>query len=253
MNNNYNQANELIIKKMYTLVEMYKNGKLGGEFMPEDTNPHLDLSSKENFSFFTLPMALNYQRNSYKLWESACLTYNDPDTRDIFDPNEVIYMSIDTLHDKLLKYSVALQPNKQPLIWLRLCETFSTNYNGDIRLFFKSHNYTVSGIKQYMLNNKKNFPYLSGEKIMNYWLYVMSNYTSLKLSDRENISIAPDTHVLKASVKLGVIDQSDLTRSDIRAYVSKRWESLCKLANLLPIDLHTPLWLWSRNNFQCEI
>ena len=26
-------------------------------------------SSIENYNFFTLPMALNYQRNSYKLWE----------------------------------------------------------------------------------------------------------------------------------------------------------------------------------------
>lgn len=221
--------------------------------MPEDANPHLDISSKENFLFFTLPMALNYQRNSYKLWESACQSYNDIETRDIFDPNKVICMPIDTLRDKLLKYNVALQPNKQPLIWLRLCETFSNSFFGDVRLFFSSNDYRVYEIKQYMINNKKSFPYLSGEKIMNYWLYVMSNYTSSKFSDRENISIAPDTHVLQSSVKLGIIKQSDLKRNDIREHTSKCWKSLCEHTDFLPIDLHTPLWLWSRNNFQCEL
>lgn len=50
---------------------MWKEGKPGGEFMPEDSNPHLSKASNENFLYFTLPMVLNYQRNSYKLWESA--------------------------------------------------------------------------------------------------------------------------------------------------------------------------------------
>lgn len=253
MNSNNNQPNEYLIKKLYTLIEKYKSGELGGEFMPEDSNPHLEMSSKENYLFFTLPMALNYQRNSYKLWESACQSYNDIETRDIFDPNKVISMPIETLRDKLLKYNVALQPNKQPLIWLRLCETFSNNYSGDVRLLFSSNDYRVHKIKQHMIDNKKNFPYLSGEKIMNYWLYVMNNYTSLKLLDRENISIAPDTHVLQASIKLGIIEQTDLKRNDIREYTSNCWKCLCEYTDLLPIDLHTPLWLWSRNNFQCKL
>ena len=46
---------------------MWKEGKPGGEFMPEDSNPHLSKASNENFLYFTLPMVLNYQRNSYKL------------------------------------------------------------------------------------------------------------------------------------------------------------------------------------------
>lgn len=38
--------------------------------MPEDENPALDKSSKENYLYFTLPMALNDQRNSYMLWNA---------------------------------------------------------------------------------------------------------------------------------------------------------------------------------------
>ena len=60
-----------ILSKIDTLIEMYKNGRLGGEIMPEDKNPNLEKSSLENYLYFTLPMALNYQRNSYILWDNA--------------------------------------------------------------------------------------------------------------------------------------------------------------------------------------
>lgn len=56
---------------------MYHQGELGGEIMPEDANPKLKKSSLKNYLYFTLPMALNYQRNSYTLWESALKTYQD--------------------------------------------------------------------------------------------------------------------------------------------------------------------------------
>ena len=68
---------EEIIKNVDKLINMHKKGLLGGEKMPEDANPNLDKNSLENYIYFTLPMALNYQRNSYKLWESALNTYND--------------------------------------------------------------------------------------------------------------------------------------------------------------------------------
>ena len=65
-----------IIDRVDKLIKMYKNGELGGEVMPEDSNPHFEKSSLENYLYFTLPMALNYQRNSYTLWESALKTYS---------------------------------------------------------------------------------------------------------------------------------------------------------------------------------
>lgn len=50
-----------LIDKIERLMIMYKKGELGGEVMPEDANPHFQKSSLENYLYFTLPMALNYQ------------------------------------------------------------------------------------------------------------------------------------------------------------------------------------------------
>lgn len=108
-------------------------------------------------------------------------------------------------------------------------------------------------IKEYIVGNKKKFPYLSGPKILNYWLYVMTQYTAIDLAGREYITVAPDTHVIQASIKLGLIKDEDKSRADIREYVSTLWEEVFYDTEYCPIDVHTPLWLWSRNGFAAQI
>lgn len=101
--------NDNILKTVDKLILMYKRGELGGEVMPEDANPQFEKSSNENYLYFTLPMALNYQRNSYTLWESALETYNDETTRFVFDPKLCLEKSFEEVQYTLTKYKVALQ------------------------------------------------------------------------------------------------------------------------------------------------
>ena len=244
---------EFDIKKVYALLDAYKSGRLGGEKMPEDENPGLDKKSKENYLYFTLPMALNYQRNSYTLWECANKTYHDVETSDVYDINAVVNMDELQLREKLLKYKVALQPNKQSIIWRTLCETIENDFAGDIRKLFCDNDYSVQKIKLYIAKNKKKFPYLGGNKICNYWLYVMEQYTDVKFIDRENITVAPDTHVIQASERLVVISSEETGQSGIQEIVASRWQEILKGTDLVPIDVHTPMWLWSRGKFEVEI
>lgn len=240
-----------ILKYVYKLKEMHLKGVLGGEEMPEDQNPGLDLCCSDNYHYFTLPMALNYQRNSYVLWASAKKTYEDSDTNKVFQPVSVIKMSDDELRTLLTKYKVALQPNKQTEVWKRICETVCELYEGDIRNLFKiskEHIPTILELVQKLY--KPRFPYLSGQKICNYWLYVMSNYTDVCLTGKEALNIAPDTHVVQATIKLGIIDQNDAGRPDIQTIVSDSWKLILEGTGIFPIDIHTPLWLWSRSGFK---
>ncbi len=242
-----------IFEKTKRLVDAYKQELLGGEKMPEHENPHLELSSNQNYMYFTLPMALNYQRNSYVLWECANRMYTDKDARKVFDSAEVCKMTNEQLKDYLVKYKVALQPNKQPLIWKKICETIEEKFNGDIRKLFEVNDYSVKKIKEYIQNNKKDFPYLGGNKICNYWLYVLEQYTDIEFIDRENITVAPDTHVVQASQKLGVITAEELKLSNVQIILAERWADILSDTELKPIDVHTPMWLWSRGKFKVEI
>jgi hypothetical protein len=91
---------------------------------------------------------------------------------------------------------------------------------------------------------KKNFPYISGPKMANYWLYILSQYTDSKFNNMQEISIIPNTHVLQCSVKLGLSDDSmsPLQVADI-------WKELLKDGKITPVEMHPVLWNWSRNNF----
>ena len=112
---------------------------------------------------------------------------------------------------------------------------------------------SLKTIKKYIEENKRDFPYLGGNKICNYWLYIMEKYTDVSFTDRENITVAPDTHVIQASARLGIISPEEIKSSDVQLIVAERWKELLEGTEWVPIDIHTPMWLWSRGKFQIEL
>ncbi len=62
---------------------------------------------------------------------------------------------------------------------------------------------------------KKNFPYLSGTKICNYWLYVIWQYTDREYKNIEYLTVAPDIHVIKASDHLELITELEFSSSNV--------------------------------------
>ncbi len=71
--------------------------------------------------------------------------------------------------------------------------------------------------------------------------------------NRENITVAPDTHVIQASVKLGVITNPESSLPNVQEIVTARWKELLQETEHVPIDIHTPMWLWSRGKFRLEL
>ena len=111
--------------------------------MPEDEHPIFEDNQKGlRLAYFTLPMALNYQRNSYTLRESALQTYLDPQTRDVFDVKLCADMNEEALRHKLMKYKVALQPNKHIGTWKTIATTIAEQW-GSIAHMFEALDYDV--------------------------------------------------------------------------------------------------------------
>ena len=242
-----------IMNRALRLLRCYERGELGGERMPEDANPGLQVGSLENTLFFTLPMALNYQRSAYALWEAASAAWEDDSVREVFFPGCAVQMSTEELRQKLLRHRLALQPNRHPAIWRRLCEPFMEDFDGDVRLLFSECGNSVEAVRKYFADNKKRLPYLGGEKILNYWLYVMEQRGGICFADRERITVAPDTHVIQSSIRLGLISAEEAEKSDVRALTAERWNWLLSESEHVPIDFHTPMWLWSRSGFRVKI
>lgn len=57
------------LKNVNLLIQTHSEGHLGGEVMPEDVLLGI-VPVEELMNVLTLGMSLNYQRNSYSLWNS---------------------------------------------------------------------------------------------------------------------------------------------------------------------------------------
>jgi len=244
---------EQIIQNCRILLKAYKEGKLGYTKMPEDSNPKFSDEDKEiRLTYFTLPMALNYQRDSYKLWESVLKTFRDNETKIIFNVKNSANLDEEKLREHLMKYKIALQPNKHIATWQKISKTISENW-GSISNLLEFSDYDFLKLKEIIQDKfKKGFPYLSGPKIFNYWSFILQEYGKVKLKNSEFIEIAPDTHITKCSVILGAINKEE-SENLTKDKISERWREILKETEINPIDMHPPLWFWSRNNFQFKL
>lgn len=249
----FSMERKKIIQQCYELIAAYKNGLLGECIMPEESAPAFSVDQQEcRLAYFTLPMALNYQRDSYKLWEAALKAYSDIITRDIFNVAMVAAMPRELLQEKLLKYKVALQPNKHVNTWLQICHTIHTQW-GSLEKMLASCDSDFLQLRETIQKKfKKGFPYLSGPKIFNYWNCILSTYGQVPLKNKQCIDIAPDTHVIQCSVKLGILSQQEGEQLP-REEISLKWRELLTDSSIYPADMHSPLWFWSRSGFQYQL
>ena len=167
-------TNDSLVRNVKLLVQMHAEGLLGGEIMPEDVLQEI-VPKEELPDVLTLGMTLNYQRNSYALWKSIAEAYHDHQSRWIFHPHAVSKSSHVELRHVLLHYRIALQPTRHPEIWHRVSKGITeSSHKRDVMGLFDSVQFDVAALKNIIqMNRKSDFPYLSGPKIFNYWLYVM--------------------------------------------------------------------------------
>ena len=235
------------IEKLYKLISLYDTGQLGGK--RHEVYPKFNKGSRENFLYFTLAPSINYQRKSEGLWKAALATYDDKSTQFVFFPEIVAKTKKEKVAVALTKHGLAVQKDRQTGIWTTICNTLYEHYSGDPRKLLKSYNNDVLEVIQGLQKDKKLFPYLSGPKLSNYWLYILSQFTNIKLSNLDKISVVPDTHIIQATQHLGLVSKEEV--SPIK--VAEVWEDLLQGTGLAPSDLHAPLWRWSRQGFKPEL
>ena len=230
------------VKKLYKL---FHDGKIP-KLAQHEVHPDLDLGSRENYLYFTLPPCINFQRHSPLMWKSALQTWNDKKTRYLFFPEKVVCYSREKIQKDLVKYNLALQKNKHTDIWIAISKTLNKSFKNDPRNLLATTNNDVVNILQFIQkDHKKDFTHLSGPKMTNYWLMILSQYTDIKLNNNHEISIIPDTHVIQCSLKLNV---SNKKMNSVE--VANAWKKLLQKSDITPVQMHPVLWNWSRNNFK---
>jgi hypothetical protein len=110
----------------------------------------------------------------------------------------------------------------------------------------ETQRWDLAAVREFVTARRGDFPYLCGPKIVNYWLYVLSQHLTRPLTGRERLTVAPDRHVIEASRHLGLVPMAGSVSHAAPQAVAESWRELLEGTELSPIDLHTPLWLWNR-------
>lgn len=240
---------EILLSRILKLKEYFDSGKIP-TLSVHEIHPNLPKEDRLNYLYFTLPVSLNFQRSSPAMWQAAFKTFTDPETNYLFYPEKVVTTEYSQVQNDLQRYKLSLQKNKHTKIWIAICSTLNKYFNNDPREIFRQKQFCATRVKNLLQKeSKKDFPYLSGIKMSNYWLYILTQFTDIQLRNKHKISIIPDTHVMQSSLKLGLIDSLEISREE----VEKVWFEVLKGSELIPIDMHPVLWNWSRNNFIPEV
>lgn len=230
-----------MLLKVNAIFRAYHGQMLGGT--SHELFPALPRDCHERYLYFTLAPALNFQRRSEGLWRSALATWQDEETRFAYSP-EAAVVDVEVLRSALSKHRLGLQPNRHTHIWYTISQTLVEKFDGDVRRLLADQGHDVDAIKAFVTSQKSSFPYLSGPKLLNYWLYMLDTYTDVEFSSRDRITIIPDVHVRRASAVLGLSAEGASAES-----VASDWENLLRDCDLAPCDVHAPLWRWSRAKF----
>lgn len=224
------------------LIRAYERGELGD--VQHEVHPAIPRGERANYLYFTLAPAINYQRKSEGLWRAALATYEDPETSFVFFPENVVrgraYYAA-----ALRRHSLASFPERHTDIWFSISSRLHEAYGDDPRNLLDAASYDVAKIKTLVRAERRHFPYLSGPKLLNYWLYMLVSFADAPVTSLSEISIIPDTHVVKATVRLGLIPEGEADPEQ----VAEAWFQVLEGSELVPMDLHAPLWRWSRAGF----
>lgn len=236
------------LEKVKRLLAMYEQGLIPA-LENHEVNPGLPTGSRENYLYFTLPVCINFQRNSPAMWAAALATWKDEATRYVFFPEKLAKTPMEQIRTDLVKHKLALQPNKHVFIWTTIAQTFHDHYRDDPRkLIEEAGNDAGKLIQLLQKTHRRRFPYLSGPKLSNYWPFILSLYTDVQFANAQEISIIPDTHVLQSSAKL---DIAPIGSTSLQ--VEQAWKELLKDSGINPSQVHPVLWHWSRNKFLPEV
>jgi hypothetical protein len=230
--------------------------------MPEDITPKRVMKgSLEHIFFITLTASIDYQRDALSLWASSRKTFEDPETRYLFDPKGLFETPFPKIVRDMQKYKLSKKLQKDAYILRTVGVTFYKKWNSNPLNFLRDCNWDAPTILKRLRNDThlyngrlvSDYPYLRGPKIGPLWLRMLRDNVGItQLKNLEKVPIPVDRHIARATLTTGVIKGKFSGRLDeIFEYVRKAWfESVKGLSiknrEMIALDLDEPLWHLSK-------
>lgn len=237
-------------------------GTHGHKDMPEDITPTgVERGSLEHVLFMTLTVSIDYQRDAPSLWEVSRQTFQDPETRYLFDPGQLRQITFQKIAKDMQKYKLSKKPQKDANTWRTVALTFHDKWKDDPRNFLRDCSWDSLvilnrlGNDTHMYNGKPvfDYPFLRGPKIGPLWLRMLRDNVGIsELKNLDKVPIPVDIHVARATLATGVVRgdfKGDL--GHLFKHIREAWFVSTKGLKLearpmIALDLDEPLWHLSK-------
>lgn len=237
-------------------------GIFGRTDMPEDMLPNgVRRGSLDHQMFITLTVAIDYQRDANALWDASRKTFDDPETRYLFDPQALREMSFESVERDMQKYGLSKKPRKDATIWSTVGVSFYKKWDGQPEKFLASCEWDCNEILRRLradthLSHQKpvpDYPYLRGPKIGPLWLRMLRDNVGIEsLRKLDEVPIPVDIHVARATLAVGLVSgRFDDTLNEIFESVRGAWFSSVRGLTvqgrpMIALDVDEPLWHLSK-------
>jgi len=231
--------------------------------MPEDITPNgIVRGSLEHIIFITLTVTIDYQRDADTLWASSRQTYEDPETRYLFNPQLLQEMPYSKIVSDMQHYKLSKKPQRDANTWHTVCVTFYKKWQGDPRNFLASCNWDAPlilarlKVDSHIRNGKRvpDFLFLRGDKIGPLWLRMLRDNAGLtRIRNLDKVPIPVDIHVARATLALGMVHgQYKGSLESLFETIRQAWfgrvEGLTVESRpMIALDVDKPLWQLSRH------
>jgi hypothetical protein len=239
-----------------------KEGIFGHNIMPEDFLPcwgsdlsasNIEKGSHEHLMFIALVVSIDYQRDADQLWEAGRRTFEDEGTRWLFFPTELVKRDFNEVVKAMKVHKLSKKPQKDAGIWFRVSRSIFELHGSNPLNIIKECNYDALEVfnKKFDLRFKKQFPYLSGDKIFPLWIRMLHDNAGVELKNLDKIPIPVDVHVARATFTTGCLTgKYKGTISKISPKIDEAWNKAIELVRhpklTYRLQLDEPLWHLSR-------
>lgn len=227
---------EILYNQFYNHQSIFKDYS-----MPEYVLPrNLKERTKEHALFFTYVISIDYMTDAVKLWKKSRGAYELYPER--FAPQKIVKVSCRTIESFVKKLGARYYSNAART-WMKISRILLDKYDGDPRNITKEP-LTVADVKSRL----KDFPYLRGNKLSNFYIRAMGEKELFKIKDLNELDIPVDKQVARLTLYTGVLKlQSEQfigcpQENPLRSLIEEAWRNAAKTLGTAPWKLDEPIW-----------
>lgn len=209
--------------------------------MPEYVLPrNLKEGSSEHALFLTYVISIDYMTDAVKLWKKSRGAYELHS--DMFTPKQILKVSPRTFENFVKKLGARYHINAAKT-WIKISSILSDKYAEDPRNLTKEP-LAIAEVKQKL----KDFPYLRGSKLTNFYIRAMGETGLLKVKDFEDLDIPVDKQVARFTIYSGVLKLLTeqfvgcAQEQPLRGLIEEAWRNAAKTLGTAPWKLDEPIW-----------